>query len=62
MVNFSDIITAPYKIAGAAPKLALNLCTGKTHMSDLNPCSRNDTSTTSSDHSGGGLMSNPLGG
>ena len=60
MVNFGDIMTAPYKILGAAPKLMLNLCTGKTHMSDLNPCSRNDSSGDGRTEADEGRMGNPL--
>lgn len=67
MVNFTDIVTAPYKLAGAAPKLVLNVCTGKTDCADLIPCG-NKNNSNSSDHgtedtgNSGGLMSNPFGG
>lgn len=59
MVNFVNILTSPYKIVGAAPKALLNCCTGKIDMSNLNPCSRDDSSSGSSN---GGVFSNPLGG
>jgi hypothetical protein len=68
MVSFTNIITAPYKLAGAAPTLLLNLCTGKTDINDLNPCHKNDSTTsTNSDGkeekmSNPQKMSNPLGG
>jgi hypothetical protein len=63
-MGFADVITLPYKIAGAPLKLALNLCTGKTEMSDLNPCGGKDTTTSSSSDGGknNGIFSNPLGG
>jgi len=62
MVNFSNIIFAPYKLAGAAPKAVFNCCTGKTDLSDLNPCHRDDSNTTTSSSSQQEASGNPLGG
>ena len=63
MVNFADIVTLPYKLASAGPRMVINLATGKTDCGDLLPCgNKNNTSSSSSSTENEGLMSNPLGG
>lgn len=62
MVNFTDVIASPFKLATAGPTLLLNLCTGKTDMSDLNPCSKNSSTTNTNQQFSSPLKQGMLGG
>ena len=64
MLNLTDIITAPFKLATFAPRLLLNLCNGKTELSDLIPCGHKSSNSSSggTEDVNENKMFNPIGG